>query len=140
MARLWRWGAQASCSPLRARLSRSCVRSFKLRAPMQARSVPDRAQRGPGGDTSEKEGEKSSDPLGPVRGGSGKVLHPEQTRYSGGQARGLATQGPSVGQPSLKWSTNRGSLPRRLEEIGSDERRVGKECVSTCRSRWSQDN
>src|SRR3546814_21161610 len=99
---------------------------------MQARSVPDRAQRGPGGDTSEKEGEESSDPLGPVRGGSGKVLHPEQKRYSGGQARGLATQGPSVGQPSLKWSTNRGSLPRRLE----DQEKNGR---ATCREGGGRD-
>src|SRR3546814_13658411 len=28
----------------------------------------------------------------------------------------------------------------RLERPGSDERRVGKECVSTCRSRWSPYN
>src|SRR3546814_17199193 len=28
--------------------------------------------------------------------------------------------------------------PDRLGEGRSDERRVGKECVSTCRSRWSQ--
>src|SRR3546814_21115859 len=28
----------------------------------------------------------------------------------------------------------------RLREMGSEERRVGKECVSTCRSRWSPDH
>src|SRR3546814_8569104 len=28
-------------------------------------------------------------------------------------------------------------LPRPLRSFRSDERRVGKECVSTCRSRWS---
>src|SRR3546814_15557550 len=28
-------------------------------------------------------------------------------------------------------------LPRRLSVARSEERRVGKECVSTCRSRWS---
>src|SRR3546814_15945744 len=27
--------------------------------------------------------------------------------------------------------------PRREEAVRSEERRVGKECVSTCRSRWS---
>src|SRR3546814_15891849 len=34
------------------------------------------------------------------------------------------------------------SIGRRAEEAGvrSEERRVGKECVSTCRSRWSPDN
>src|SRR3546814_9748550 len=26
---------------------------------------------------------------------------------------------------------------RRIERLRSEERRVGKECVSTCRSRWS---
>src|SRR3546814_2205416 len=31
---------------------------------------------------------------------------------------------------------------RTLHDVGdrSEERRVGKECVSTCRSRWSQDH
>src|SRR3546814_8895605 len=28
-------------------------------------------------------------------------------------------------------------LPRDKDELRSEERRVGKECVSTCRSRWS---
>src|SRR3546814_18840399 len=27
-----------------------------------------------------------------------------------------------------------------LDAVGSEERRVGKECVSTCRSRWSPDH
>src|SRR3546814_14996646 len=27
--------------------------------------------------------------------------------------------------------------PTQFDEIRSEERRVGKECVSTCRSRWS---
>src|SRR3546814_5205600 len=31
-------------------------------------------------------------------------------------------------------------LSSRLEEERSEERRVGKECVSTCRSRWSPYN
>src|SRR3546814_6874816 len=34
--------------------------------------------------------------------------------------------------------TTRGALTERpARETRSDERRVGKECVSTCRSRWS---
>src|SRR3546814_8307277 len=28
-------------------------------------------------------------------------------------------------------------LPALLDQVRSEERRVGKECVSTCRSRWS---
>src|SRR3546814_17347404 len=90
---------------------------------MQARSVPDRAQRGPGGDTSEKEGEKSSDPLGQVRVGFGKVLHPEQKRYSGGQARGLATHGTSVGSTSLTWITNRVQWNHRWEDLAKAAKR-----------------
>src|SRR3546814_18031810 len=31
-------------------------------------------------------------------------------------------------------------LLRGVEELRSEERRVGKECVSTCRSRWSPDH
>src|SRR3546814_8205902 len=30
--------------------------------------------------------------------------------------------------------------PQRRQQHRSEERRVGKECVSTCRSRWSPDN
>src|SRR3546814_1598908 len=32
------------------------------------------------------------------------------------------------------------TLRRRPDAIRSDERRVGKECVSPCRSRWSPDH
>src|SRR3546814_15639355 len=38
------------------------------------------------------------------------------------------------------WQITRGDLSYVLERPGamrSEERRVGKECVSTCRSRWS---
>src|SRR3546814_15368663 len=38
-------------------------------------------------------------------------------------------------EPNCKPSTSRISMPLR-----SEERRVGKECVSTCRSRWSPDH
>src|SRR3546814_18892089 len=30
------------------------------------------------------------------------------------------------------------AVEQKFKEIRSEERRVGKECVSTCRSRWSQ--
>src|SRR3546814_4965784 len=33
--------------------------------------------------------------------------------------------------------TGNGPLQSRNQRIRSEERRVGKECVSTCRSRWS---
>src|SRR3546814_7394177 len=36
------------------------------------------------------------------------------------------------------WLTDRLRLERYVEDyVRSEERRVGKECVSTCRSRWS---
>src|SRR3546814_14689933 len=46
----------------------------------------------------------------------------------------------SVGQLSRQLGANRNlyeSLLKRYTETRSEERRVGKECVSTCRSRWS---
>src|SRR3546814_12840286 len=42
--------------------------------------------------------------------------------------------------PALACGIREPALPLRLEilrERRSEERRVGKECVSTCRSRWS---
>src|SRR3546814_10997133 len=40
---------------------------------------------------------------------------------------------------SILWSLDAAGPPaRRL--VRSEERRVGKECVSTCRSRWSPDH
>src|SRR3546814_14220939 len=40
-----------------------------------------------------------------------------------------------VGEPSRRWQTPQ--LNSLIERVRSEERRVGKECVSTCRSRWS---
>src|SRR3546814_6692119 len=45
----------------------------------------------------------------------------------GGQDEGIAADGP----------VELGADPDTGEQIRSEERRVGKECVSTCRSRWS---
>src|SRR3546814_13853476 len=39
--------------------------------------------------------------------------------------------------PSRRYTTSWSILTLRLISIRSEERRVGKECVSTCRSRWS---
>src|SRR3546814_13237233 len=39
-------------------------------------------------------------------------------------------QSPLSGKPAIR-------VRRGLEAFRSEERRVGKECVSTCRSRWS---
>src|SRR3546814_4253457 len=37
----------------------------------------------------------------------------------------------------LAWLVGAGILPQYILYARSEERRVGKECVSTCRSRWS---
>src|SRR3546814_15109633 len=40
---------------------------------------------------------------------------------------------PTIGDPIVPERNGRPTAPR----LRSEERRVGKECVSTCRSRWS---
>ena len=49
---------------------------------------------------------------------------------------------PRTAQDRLRVARALGALPRMTEalaraELRSEERRVGKECVTTCRSRWS---
>src|SRR3546814_16435775 len=52
------------------------------------------------------------------------------------QVFGLTMQKPMLGDPSGLTDTMWDLI---VNAIGrSEERRVGKECVSTCRSRWSQ--
>src|SRR3546814_14132665 len=49
---------------------------------------------------------------------------------------------PSLDQGHARHNTAAATQVRRwrhLNDIRSEERRVGKECVSTCRSRWSPD-
>ena len=58
----------------------------------------------------------------------------------------MSTQ--DLGLPDIRIDTNslyreevftdrRAGTLRRMVPVRSEERRVGKECVSTCRSRWS---
>src|SRR3546814_17226801 len=44
----------------------------------------------------------------------------------------------STSQPQLGARTARTRTPRRIGRPRTEERRGGKECVSTCRSRWSR--
>src|SRR3546814_10268083 len=46
-----------------------------------------------------------------------------------------ADQSARMSQLALRWTM---LTMVRSKETRSEERRVGKECVSTCRSRWSQ--
>src|SRR3546814_13106542 len=48
---------------------------------------------------------------------------------------------PRDGYPMVKLGTAAAALMKRAfiqKYLRSEERRVGKECVSTCRARWSQ--
>src|SRR3546814_15528657 len=51
----------------------------------------------------------------------------------------LPPRGVRIGHPHLPWPASRADGVDRLlsRVVRSEERRVGKECVSTCRSRWS---
>src|SRR3546814_2823290 len=51
--------------------------------------------------------------------------------------RAADTITPGAKQPELKAELTDGHLARLDRFRRSEERRVGKECVSTCRSRWS---
>src|SRR3546814_3180950 len=48
----------------------------------------------------------------------------------------LTDEGPTVHEVDLDDALSRNQLARAIL-ARSEERRVGKECVSTCRSRWS---
>src|SRR3546814_14603625 len=52
--------------------------------------------------------------------------------------RGVAASGKTTQLLSVQWRNATSSLTH-IRPMGerSEERRVGKECVSTCRSRWS---
>src|SRR3546814_7053037 len=65
-------------------------------------------------------------------------------RAGGRAARPCANHGPSRARAGGGGAEGRAGDPSRAEHLGlhgfgsrSEERRVGKECVSTCRSRWS---
>src|SRR3546814_11644022 len=55
------------------------------------------------------------------------------------KAVSAATPPPPTARKKLSYKDQRDydMLPGRIEAIRSEERRVGKECGSTCRSRWS---
>src|SRR3546814_11966793 len=62
---------------------------------------------------------------------------------SGDPLRGLQTGGAGAAQHGfvLSWENyNRGKRSITLDLRRTEERRVGKECVSTCRSRWSREH
>src|SRR3546814_7324909 len=51
--------------------------------------------------------------------------------------QGLSRPGKAICGPMTRSGLRTGCQNRRIDQARSEERRVGKECVSTCRSRWS---
>src|SRR3546814_17914236 len=56
--------------------------------------------------------------------------------YHPGPARVIWSSNLALDGPRLRYEVRR-YVPRSYQEFRSEERRVGNECVSTCRSRWS---
>src|SRR3546814_17503811 len=52
----------------------------------------------------------------------------------------LKLDGPHVDFAQARRDRTHRRREARREEVSSEERRVGEECVSTCRSRWSPNN
>src|SRR3546814_8780611 len=79
---------------------------------------------------------------------SSRRRHTRCALVTGVQTCALPISAPFACMSSTKWTD--ASLPKRSPfaftamqpglDIRSEERRVGKECVSTCRSRWSPYN
>src|SRR3546814_7627587 len=69
--------------------------------------------------------------------GLGEVDRPlaRDSNVDPADVRELAADAESVGI-----AAGLGNHLRPLDDLRSEERRVGKECVSTCRSRWSPDH
>src|SRR3546814_14972078 len=71
----------------------------------------------------------------------------DRTRVGGGEEQGAAARSDRIGHARASASISGGGQTPRIGAIAggkgdhhgrrSEERRVGKECVSTCRSRWS---
>src|SRR3546814_11774513 len=63
------------------------------------------------------------------------IGHQRHQQYAVEIAARLRHTNPGIGESVQR--IHFGVLPLRLLLARSEERRVGKECVSTCRSRWS---
>src|SRR3546814_3333750 len=70
---------------------------------------------------------------------SSDVCSSDLARLPGHRQPDLPVHEPASGWIHLEGDVRDVALPRhqRHTELRSEERRVGKECVSTCRSRWS---
>src|SRR3546814_15336003 len=62
--------------------------------------------------------------------------HAEAIRFALDEL-GLSAVSCINGVPTIGFLRDTHVSVERIDELRSEERRVGKECVSTCRSRWS---
>src|SRR3546814_16836401 len=75
----------------------------------------------------------------PISTGTGKALWLRSANAPGSKSRGLGTHSTAISEES----PTKDKLPHPqvsqsgIRDARSEERRVGKECVSTCNSRWS---
>src|SRR3546814_16367226 len=68
-----------------------------------------------------------------------ETINPETRRvHTSYSMVGAATGRLSSKDPNLQNIPIRTEAGRKIRTARSDERRVGKECVSTCQSRWTQ--
>src|SRR3546814_15609225 len=74
------------------------------------------------------------DLLTPGRTTSSSIQYPQETGFTNSAATHTETAGTAKPQSEIKFDIKTATVTR------SEERRVGKECVSTCRSRWSPYN
>src|SRR3546814_13266244 len=86
----------------------------------------DLAQRPPGGEKQERT-EQVGDPL--------PTLHRGDAEKDEDPAKYERAENSTEQRPPLVFQRN---LQGLADQQRSEERRVGKECVRTCRSRWSQ--
>src|SRR3546814_4405746 len=68
---------------------------------------------------------------------SSRRRHTRCALVTGVQTCALPISLGSASSAALRDFTNRGLRTLATSAMRSEERRVGKECVSTCRSRWS---
>src|SRR3546814_18058071 len=66
----------------------------------------------------------------------GYFIYPATGRFDP-SAPEIATDGAAPERPATAFGAIVAALRNRRDAGRSEERRVGKECVSTCRSRWS---
>src|SRR3546814_13408855 len=89
-------------------------------------------------ETGDDQRERSADPAKPAM--EDEVAARHQRRLDDQQREPAEHRGAVQMHPERCAQRVDEPARRELRETRSEERRVGKECVSTCRSRWSPDH